>query len=178
MAQGKELDFFEKTLQEGLLKLCVGEGLMTDLLESPDLEEKWNEYVKDYVSDAVVNFNDYPEAAIGFAGFLGMAVAHCWDENWDIYRLVPYRSYYGSRGFDDMDDHIVNDILKLDPQTAEKTVRTLKNCTFAAEGLIRHECIEPQTAEGFYVLVRCYTVLFRIGCSIELSRLGYTKKRV
>ena len=31
---------------------------------------------------------------------------------------------------------------------------------------------------GFYVLVRTYSVLFRIGAAIELQRLGYTIKRV
>lgn len=178
MANNVDLDRFEKTLQDGLVKICSGRNLMSGMLESDDLEQKWNEYLQDYVSDAVVNFNRYPEAAIGFAGFLGMAVAHCWDENWDIYKRVSYKDYYGSRGFDDMDDHIVEDILKLDKDSAAKVIDTLKDCTLAAQGLIRHEFIEPQTADGFFVLVRCYTVLFRIGCSLELTRLGYKKQKL
>ena len=40
------------------------------------------------------------------------------------------------------------------------------------------EGIEAQTELGFYVLVRTYSVLFRIGAAIELQRLGYTIKRV
>ena len=42
-------------------------------------------------------------------------------------------------------------------------------------GLLQHEGVETQTARGFYLLARTYTVLFRIGAGIELHRLGYKK---
>ena len=69
----KLYDEFEKTLQDGLVKVCQGAGFLREgLLESEDLENKWNDYIKDYIADAVANFNDYPEAALAWAGFLGM----------------------------------------------------------------------------------------------------------
>ena len=173
----RELDRFEAVLEEGLLKVCGGAGFSSEMTISPDIEEKWDEYVKDYVADAVDNYNDYPEAAIGFAGFLGMAVAHGWDIDWDVFKVLRYSDWYGSRGFDDMDDHIVEDILKLDADEAHKVSETLKSCALAAEGLMRHEGFEAQTADGFYAMVRSCTVLYRIGASMELYRLGYRKQR-
>ena len=74
-----------------------------------------------------------------------------------------------------MDDHIVNDVLNLKPEFASKVIGALGSCVQATLGLIRHEAIETQTAQGFYILVRCYGVLFRIGASMELKRDGYVK---
>ena len=88
----------------GLMRVCSGAGLLGDeLLSSEDIDSKWEEYIKDYVADAVDNFNEYPEAALAWAGFLGMGVAHNWDANWTFHRHDSYRSYYGNRGWDDMD---------------------------------------------------------------------------
>ena len=77
-----------------------------------------------------------------------------------------------------MDEHILRDLLCLPEQIGKKISDTLDSCALAALGLIRHEGIEAQTELGFYVLVRTYSVLFRIGAAIELQRLGYTIKRV
>ena len=170
------LDNFEKTLQMGLMRVCSGAGLLGDeLLSSEDIDSKWEEYIKDYVADAVDNFNEYPEAALAWAGFLGMGVAHNWDDNWTFHRHDSYRSYYGNRGWDDMDEHILHGILGLDLQgkEAKKISDTLQNCALATLGLIRHEGIEAKTATGFYALSRSYGVLFRVGAAMELFRLGY-----
>ena len=160
------LDNYEKTLERGLLRVCSSAELLSDeLLESPDIDEMWDTYAKDYIADAVENFNDYSEAAIAWAGFLGMGVAHNWDSHWTFHRHDSYRSYYGNRGWDDMDEHILHGVLGLDLNSAEakKISDTLQNCALAALGLIRHEGIETQTALGFYVLARTYGVLYRIG---------------
>ena len=98
------LDNYEKTLERGLLRVCSSAELLSDeLLESPDIDEMWDTYAKDYIADAVENFNDYSEAAIAWAGFLGMGVAHNWDSHWTFHRHDSYSSYYGRRGWDDMD---------------------------------------------------------------------------
>lgn len=175
------LDRYEKTLEQGLVKICTGAGLLDgEILRTPDLDERWDFFIKEYVADAVDNFNDYPEAAIAWAGFLGMAVAYHWDEDWMHHKTDAYRSYYGSRGWDDMDEHILRDImgLSLDSPEAKKISDTLQSCALATLGLIRHEGVEAQTAQGFYVLSRSYTVLYRIGASIAIKRLGYKKVRI
>ncbi|MCQ2176966.1 MAG: hypothetical protein MJY41_03390 [Bacteroidales bacterium] len=177
MADTGYLDRFESLLRDGLVKLCRGEGLLGDgrLQNSPDIQAVWNDsYLQSYVADAVRNFNDYPDAALAWAGFLGMAVAHNWDSDWSSHRNDSYDSYYGSRGFDDMDEHILSDVLHLKQEYADKVSSVLNNCAQATLGLIRHEGIESQTSLGFYVLVRAYSVIFEIGAAIEFKRLGYS----
>ena len=144
-------DRYERTLEDGLVKICRGAGLVGDmLLRSDDIDARWDDYIKDYVADAVENFNIYPEAAISWAGFLGIAVAHWWDADWQGHK----------------DD-------QLDSPEAKKISDTLLSCALATLGLIRHEGIETQTEQGFFVLTRSYSVLYRIGAGIELQRLGY-----
>ncbi|HBH20520.1 MAG TPA: hypothetical protein DDX33_00425 [Rikenellaceae bacterium] len=175
------LDNYEKTLQMGLSRICSSAGLIGDeLLSSEDIDSKWEEFIKDYVADAVNNFNDYPEAALAWAAFLGMGVAHNWDTNWTFHRHDKYSDYYGTRGWDDMDEHIIHAVLglPLDGAEAKKITDTLQNCALATLGLIRHEGVEAQTSTGFYVLTRSYTVMFRLGAAIELYRLGYKKVAV
>ncbi len=181
MVDSAYLDNWEHLLEDGLLKLCRGAGLLEgEVLGSPDLEAEWNGYIRDYTADAVENFNSYPEAALSWAAFLGLGVAHNWDSDWGLYRDAPYSSYYGRRGWDDMDEHILRDLLRLplDSPEAKKISDTLLSCALATLGLIRHEGIETQTELGFYILTRSYTVLFRIGAAIELKRLGYKNVRV
>ena len=71
----EQLDNFESVLEKGLLKICNFYSLAKDLMTGPDVEDKWNELSKDYTADAVVNFNEFPQAALGFAAYLGIAVA-------------------------------------------------------------------------------------------------------
>ena len=90
-----DLDRYEAVLEEGLIKVCKGAGILgEEFLRSQDIDDKWNEYQQDYVADAVLNFNEYPEAAIAWAAFLGMAVAHNWDTDWDAHKNDSYKSYY------------------------------------------------------------------------------------
>lgn len=169
-----DLDKYEQILQDGLLKVCKSCGLLeAGLLGSPDIDAKWEEFIEPYVGDAVHNFNDYPNAALGFAAYLGMGVAHLWDDDWIEHRNCTYTSFYGSHGFDDMDDNIIENILHLDPLIAEKIKSGLLSLVEATQGLISHEGIQTETEDGFYVLSRSYSVFFKIGAAIELRRLGY-----
>ena len=170
------LDRFEDILQEGLHKICNSSSLLPlgTIPSSEDIERKWNEeYARAYTADAVENFNEYPDAALAWAAYLGMAVAHNWDLDWQSHCNDSYESYYGPNGYDDMDEHIAGDVLTLDEDTLSRVRETLLSCAYATRTLIRHEGIELQTATGFYVLVRAYTVMFRLGAAIELVRLGY-----
>lgn len=175
------LDAFEQILEVGLIKVCTSEGLLAgEMLSSPDIDDKWESYVKEYVADAVDNFNEYPHAALSFAAFLGMGVAAAWDRDWETGSKAEYKSYYGSRGWDDMDEHILHDIFyfNLEKDEAKKYQRTMMNCAEACLGLIRHQGIEEQTADGFYSLVRAYGVFYRIGAAIALRRMGYKKQAI
>ncbi|MCQ2181396.1 MAG: hypothetical protein MJY50_04995 [Bacteroidales bacterium] len=179
MEQEEYLDRYERILQDGLVKLCTGAGLLSgEALSCPDADGWWDVWVKDYIGDAVDNFNEYPMAAIGWAAFLGMGVAWKWDSAWpsgNAPAKLSYRAFYGSRGFDDMDEHIMWDLLGLTHECGRKVSDTVLSCAQAALGLIQHEGVETQTSLGFYVLSRTYSVMFRIGVAMELQRLGYRK---
>lgn len=174
-------DNYEKTLLEGLMKVCSSAGLMDGtLLGSEDLDGKWESIIKDYIADAVLQFNDYPEATIAWPAFIGMAVACMWDNDWEVFKDLPYASLYGEHGFDDMDEHILRDIMKipLDSEEASKIVDAMDSCALAALALIRHEGVEAQTAQGFFILARTYTVMFKIGVSTALKRMKYKFEKI
>ena len=170
-------DAFEATLRRELIKLCTEFEMMNgQLLRSDDIDAKWDGFARDYMVDAVHEFNGYPEVAIAWAGFLGMGVARHWDEDWRRHASDTYVSYYGRRGFDDMDDHIIRDVLgyALDSKEASDISTMLSRCAQLVLTLIRREGFESQSVEAYYVLIRIVKVMFQIGLSLELYRLGYS----
>ena len=178
MEQKEYLDRYEEILESGLVKICTGAGLLQgEMLSCPDTAEWWDASIKDYVADAVANFNEFPLAAVGWAAFVGMGIAWSWDNFWPDPSAgrIPYSSFYGKRGFDDMDEHILSDVLGLNEDLSSKISDTILSCSQAALGLIEHEDIDTQTSLGFYVLARTYSVMFRLGVSMELFRQGYRK---
>ena len=77
------LDNFEARLTEDMLRLCTSLGMLDGtLLESEDITSKWKELAPEYMADAVPNIKEFPEAAVGWAGYIGLAVAKWWDEDW------------------------------------------------------------------------------------------------
>lgn len=172
------LDKFEEILEGGLVKICTQSGLLDgSILHSPDIEEKWEDYITRYVDDAVNNFEDYPQPTFVWAAFLGMGVAWNWDHDWVIGSNLPYESYYGKEGWDDMDEYVMYEIFgfERDGEIAKKLIDIFLSCADATESLIRHNHIELDTEEGFYTLVRAYQVFYRLGASIALHKFGYKK---
>lgn len=167
---------FEEKMQMELLKLCTSKGrLEGTLLSSEDIDERWKEYAPHYMADAVSQLNDYPAAAMAWAGYVGMAVANRWDEDWASYATEPYEKLHGKEGFDDMDEHIVQEILglTLESDEAQAIEDTMRSCAHLAITLIRREQIEAQSTKAFYVFARTTRAMFRIGAAMELKRLGY-----
>lgn len=178
-ADSEYLDRFEAVLEEGLLKISTNLALLDgDMLSSDDIDAKWNDsLLQEYVGDAVENFNAYPEVAIAWAAYLGIGVAHDWDSGFDLFKSRTYRDYYGSRGFDDLDEKVV-EMTGADEAWEVKLRLSLQSLAVAALGLMRHEAVEADTERGFFVLVRIYGVMFRLGAAMELRRLGYRNVRV
>ena len=177
----EQLDDIEARLQENLLRLCLSFGMTGDvLLSSDDIDGKWKEFAPEFMADAVKNFNSYPEFTLACAAFAGMAVAKFWDEDWGRHHGEPYSVLLGSRGFDNMDDHIVADILGYEPGSAEAgaLVSFMECLSQSAWDFIRHSAIEAGTADAFHMLARAARVMFRTGAGIELKRLGYRFQQV
>lgn len=175
------LQQFEARVQDELLRLCTSSGMLVGtLLASDDIDEHWNKLAPEYMADAVPQVKDYPTVSVAWAAYLGMAVAWGWDTDWTLYSEDPYSSYYGDAGFDDMDEHIVQDILglPLDGYEAKSLESIIRRCGETAVSLIRREQIEPQSVMAFHVFARACRVMYRIGAAIELKRQGYKFEKI
>ncbi len=170
------LDKFEEKMRKHLLQTATSKGALDGkLLESDDLKDFWSRIEANYMADAVPQIASYPTVSVAWATYLGMAAAYCWDVDWQTYKDTPYEGFYGDQGFDNMDDHIVRDILRipLDSEEAKQIVTLVQSLAHEAISLIRHEQIEPQSKMAFYAFYRACSAMFAIGTAIELKRLGY-----
>lgn len=176
------LDSFETKLQEDLLRLCTSYNMLAGvLLSSEDLSTHWHEKMApEYVADAVGQIESYPIVSVAWASYLGMAVAYAWDTDWATFSKAPYQAFYGEEGFDDMDEHIVRDLLEipLDSEEAQELEAMIRRCGQAAISHIRHEDVEPQSPMAFHFFARAVKVMFHIGAAIQLKRLGYNFEKV
>lgn len=174
-------DAYEANLLRELLKMCTSLGMLDgDLLASEDIDGKWKEWAPEYIAEALPEVNSYPEFAIACAGYAGMAAAQWWDEDWGRYHGAGYERLHGPRGFDDMDENIVQNILglKLDSPEAKQIMNILLCCAQQAVTYIQHEHIEAQTVKAFHIFARTVKVMFKTGAALQLKRLGYKFHKV
>lgn len=172
---------FEEKMQEELLRLATSRNCLKGvLLATEDIDEQWKILAPEYMADAVPQIAKYPTVSVAWAAYLGMAVAYGWDADWDTYLKLPYQGYYGEQGFDDMDEHIVRDLLRipLDSRTAQELEETIRQCGEKAVDLIRFEQIPPQSEMAFHVFARACKAMFRIGAAMQLKRMGYNFEKV
>ncbi len=181
MEEKEYFDSYEEGLMQDMLKLCTSFGKLDGtLLSSEDIDAKWKEFAPEYMVEAVKQINSYPEFTIGCAGYIGTAVARWCDIDWGRYHNSKFSSLLGPRGFDDIDDHIVKDILgyELDSTEAGVLAKILLSCSQVAMNKIRHEHIEAQTTKSFHILARTLRVMFRIGASLMLFSEGYRFQKI
>lgn len=174
-------DTYEENLQREILKMCTSLGMLDgELLSSEDIDHKWKEWAPEYIAEALPEVNSYPEFAIACAGYAGMAVAQWWDTDWGKYHGTKYENIHGERGFDDMDEHIVKNILGLELASTEarQIMNILLCCAQKAVTFIQHEHIEHQTVKAFHIFARTVKVMFRTGAALQLRRLGYKFHKV
>lgn len=175
--QQRILERFEEKLQGELLRLCTSYGMLEGTqLSTDDINDLWHDTLApEYVADAVTQIQNYPTVSVAWAAYLGMAVAHGWDKDWEKCKAAEYKSYYGNDGFDDMDEHIIRDIIgfPLDSQPAGDIEMMIRRMAQTTVNLIRHEQIEPQSPMAFHVFARAVKVMFRMGAALQLKRLGY-----
>lgn len=177
----KYYEAYEANLLGELMKMCTSLGMLDgELPASEDIDGKWKEWAPDYIAEALPEVNSYPEFAIACAGYAGMAVAQWWDQDWGRHHGAAYASLHGPRGFDDMDEHIVQHILgySLDSPEAKQIMNMLLCCAQKAVTYIQHEHIEAQTVKAFHIFARTVKVMYRIGAALQLRRLGYKFHKV
>ena len=174
-------DTYEENLQREILRMCTSLGMLDgELLASEDIDGKWKEWAPEYIAEALPEVNTYPDFAIACAGYAGMAAANWWDTDWGRNHGNSYDKLHGPRGFDDMDEHIVQNILglTLDSIEAKQIMNILLCCAQKAATFIQHEQIEHQTVKAFHIFARTVRVMFKTGAALELKRLGYKFHKV
>ena len=177
----KYYEVYEENLQREILKMCTSLGMLDGtLLASEVIDQKWKDWAPEYIAEALPEVNSYPDFAIACAGYAGMAVAKWWDEDWGRHHGEKYEKLHGPRGFDDMDEHIVQNILglSLDSAEAKQLVNILLCCAQKAVTFIRHEHIEAQTVKAFPIFARTVKVMYKIGAALQLKKLGYKFHKV
>ncbi len=175
------LNAFEQRLQQNLLRQLHARGAMgTQLLRTDDLDEKFETYLSDYLADAVPQIIDYPMVSIAWATYIGIGLAHLWDLDFQRFSDTEYRMLYGARGFDDMDEKILYEVVGYHPEATETKalVALIQSIAQSCLSAIKAEQIEPQSPMAFRVYVSTVRVAFRVGAALQLYNLGYKMEKV
>ena len=175
------LDNFEEKLQQEILRLCTNYKFLDGkLLATDDIDDYWQVLAPEYIADAVEQVQEYPTVSVAWAAYLGIAVAFGWDIDWNTISKAKYKDFYGEQGFDDMDEHLIRDIvgISLDSEEAKNLEEMIRRCAQKAIDLIRHEQIELQSPVAFHVFTRAVRVMYRTGAAIQLKRMGYKFEKV
>lgn len=172
---------YESDLVDRLVELCTSKGLMDGiLLSSPDITARWEPIALEYSGDAVREFNAYPEVVLAWTAYIGMAVACWWDKNWVRYKEQGYQSLVGSRGFDDLDEHITRDILRhpLNSKEAKDIASNLAFLAGDAYSFMMRQGVESMSVDAFNVFRHTLSAMYRIGASLELKALRYKMEKI
>lgn len=175
------LEQFEDRLCKDLIRQCTSYNILENkLLGSADIDAYWQRVAPEYLADAVLQVRDYPLVSVAWAAYLGMGVAHLWDTDWQKEQQRLYIEFYGDEGFDNMDDHIMAHILGVDIESIHATTlaKIVQNLARKAVSAIHHENVEPQTKMAYLLFASASKVMFKIGATIELYRLGYKFEKI
>ena len=177
------LNRYEENLRKTLIDFLTMENMMEgQILEVEELNEKWKSSAPSYMVDAVPEIVKYPLVAIAWAMYQGMGIAVLWDKEWNRYESVEdfHKMFCEPRGFDCMDEYITEILLchPLGSPEAEKIENLIRSTAERALSLIRKEHIEPQSVMAFHVFARTTKVMFELGVSVQLKRMGYNYVKV
>ncbi len=177
------LNRYEENLRKTLIDFLTKENMMEGrILEVEELNEKWKSSAPSYMVDAVPEIVKYPLVAIAWAMYQGMGIAVLWDKEWNRYENVEdfHKMFCEPRGFDCMDEYITEILLchPLGSPEAENIENLIRSTAERALSLIRKEHIEPQSVMAFHVFARTTKVMFELGVSVQLKRMGYNYVKV
>lgn len=181
MEQLEYLDQYEQHLQDNLLQMLRNKGLLPQqgpLPQTPDITDQWlDRLAPSYCADAVKEIAQYPLVALGWAMYVGLAMAKYWDDDWATYGQHPnlYEHLRDVRGFDYLDEVVREELYgyKRDGKGYTDCEDLIRSCAQMANDQIRHEQIEPSTPLAFHVFARSIKVLYLTGAAIGLTKLGY-----
>ncbi len=173
----KELvDKFETKVREDLIGFLQKKGALDPHVpECPDVEEKWGEIARAYLPDGAREFQDYPVVSLGWMMLVGMAMAFYWDTDWEknATRKDFYEALRDMKGYDNMDEAVVTDLLGYAGEGAEKVTELVAECASRVYGQLNHEHVEPGTEDALGCYIAALHQLYLAGMAMELNALGY-----
>ena len=175
------MENFAPTLLKELHSYLTSRGFVDERLpECPDVEQKWQPVAEAYLPDGIREFADYPVSSLGWMMFVGMAVAKYWDEDWEKYGKVDdlYTPLRDKRGYDNLDEYILDEVLDLHGDEAEARQTLVGDCAERAKRALFALDIEPGTIEAFKGYVACLQCMYQLGMALQLNAMGYHMERL
>ncbi len=176
-SQVKQLvESFEAKVREDIIGfLQKKEALDPHVPECPDVEELWGAIARSYMPDGAREFKDYPVVSLGWMMLIGMAMAFYWDTDWEknSRRTDFYEKLRDMRGYDNLDEAVVQDLLGYRDEAAEKVTELVAECASRVFSLISHEHVEPGTPAALGCYIAALHQLYLAGMAMELNALGY-----
>lgn len=166
----------EETIKRDLYKYLRTKDSIDDRLpDCPDLEQLWPTIADAYMPDGIREFAAYPTVSLGWMMFLGMALAKFWDTDWAKYAAIPnlYERIRGKRGYDCMDEYILEDVLKMSGEGLTKLNNLVAECASRTNNQLCHAGLEAGTPEAFRAYVFSLHQLYLMGIAVQLKRMGY-----
>lgn len=169
---------FEKQTKDDLHRFFHAVGRVDEKLpECIDLEEIWPDVEEAYLPDGVREYGGYPVVSLGWMMFVGMAMAKYWDEDWTAFSeeggAAIYRRLRDARGYDNMDEYILQEVLGLSGDEEEKMSKTVGECAARVHHALLTSGIEPGTKAAVEAYIAALHSLYTLGVALELNALGY-----
>lgn len=172
----KFVENIENIVKKDLTQFLINKGALdTHVPECPDVEEKFEEILHSYLHDGVREFQEYPVTSLGWMMFVGMAMAFYWDTDWEKYanRKDYYTALRDEKGYDNLDETVVEKLLGYEGEAAEKVIDVVAECASRTLSVLQHSNIEEGTRLAFSCYVACLRQLYLVGMAMELNALGY-----
>lgn len=167
---------FEEKVKADLRGFLLKKGAIDEHFpECPDVEDKWDEIAREYMPDGAREFQNYPVVSLGWMMFVGMAMSFYWDMDWEKHsaRTDFYSQLRDMKGYDNMDEAVVENLLGYKGEAAEKVTELVAECASRVLNLINHESVEPGTEAALGCYIAALHQLYLAGMGMELCALGY-----
>ena len=108
-------------------------------------------------------------------GLVAMAVAKFWDEDCEKYDKIENLYLYlrDKRGYDNLDEYILDEVLDLNGEAAEQLQNLVGECAERVKRAIYRQDVEPGTVDALKAYVAGLQSLFQMGMAVQLKAMGY-----
>lgn len=175
------MEKFAAKLLEDLHRYLVRRDSVDERLpECPDVEGKWPAVAEAYLPDGAREFSTYPIASLGWMMFIAMAIAKFWDQDWEKYDKLDNLYLYlrDKRGYDNLDEYILDEVLDLHGDAAEAMQELVGDCAARAKRALFALDIEPGTVDAFKAYVACLQCMYQLGMAVQLKSMGYHMEKL